>query len=83
LEIEIHPHAVERMVERGTSQDEVFETVKTGDTYPVKLGRVAFKKNFRYNREWRGEHYRVKQVEVVAVEEGDGLLVITVIVKYF
>ena len=83
MEIVIHPHAEERMVERGASREDVIEAVNTGDTYPVKLGRVAFKKNFRYNREWRGEHYRVRQVEAIAVEEGDVLVVVTVIVKYF
>jgi hypothetical protein len=83
LEIKIHLHAEERMAERGASRDEVIETVKTGETYPVKSGRVAFKKNFRYNGDWRGESYRIKQIEAIAVEEGDILTVVTVIVKYF
>ncbi len=38
---------------------------------------------FRFDNQWRGSLYRVKQVEVYAVKEADDFLVITVISKYF
>ena len=33
--------------------------------------------------QWRGRHYATKQVEAIAVEDGRGWLVVTVLVKYF
>ena len=40
-------------------------------------------RNFQFNQEWRGRHYRTKQVEAYAVQEGADWLVITVITRYF
>ena len=42
-----------------------------------------YRKNFTFNREWRGRHYRVKQVAPVVVERDDTLVVVTVYVFYF
>lgn len=39
--------------------------------------------NFQYNAEWCGKYYPIKQIEVIAVEENNELIVITVITKYF
>jgi len=57
-------------------------TVEQGKQFPVKFGRTGFRRNFRYDSQWRGKPYRTKQLEVVAVEE-NGWLVITIIVRYF
>ena len=42
-----------------------------------------FRKNFAFNRDWRGQHYAVKQVAPVVAEEADRLIVVTVFVYYF
>ena len=61
---------------------EVVATVEQGEQFPVKFGRTGFRRNFRYDSQWRGKPYRTKQLEVVAVKE-NGWLVITIIVRYF
>jgi hypothetical protein len=71
------------MAERGAGADEVIATVQHGERFAVKFGRTGFRRNFRFDAMWRGRHYLTKQIEAVAVAEGDGWLVISVIVKYF
>jgi hypothetical protein len=82
MDIRLHPHARERLAERGTTEAEVLATVKEGERFPAKLGRTGFRRNFTFDEEWRGRRYATKQVEAYAVEE-NGWLVITAIVRYF
>jgi hypothetical protein len=81
--VDIHPHARERMAERGATEAEVRTTVVSGERFPARFGRAGFRRNFPFDDTWRGHEYRVKQVEAYAVQEADGWLVITVLVKYF
>lgn len=83
MEVHFHPHARERMKERGATEDEVRATVERGERFPAKFGRAGFRRNFAFNSKWRGKHYRTKQVEAYAVREGPDWLVITVITRYF
>jgi len=62
---------------------EVRATVEHGEEYPVRFGRSGFRRNFAFEGEWRGKYYRTKQLEVIAVAEGDRWLALTVIVRYF
>ena len=71
------------MSERGVSHEEIEETVTNGETFDAKFERIGFRKTFPFENEWRGKFYSVKQVEVYAVKEENGFLVITVISKYF
>jgi len=57
--------------------------VEGGERFPAKFGRTGFRRNFPFGGTWRGKVYPTKQVEVYAVWEDDGWLVITVLVKYF
>lgn len=82
MEIRLHPHALERLAERGASQEEVIATLQGGEQFPAKYGRAGFRRNFVFGAEWNGKHFAAKQIEVYAVEE-NGWLVITVIVKFF
>lgn len=83
MEIQFHPHAVERMTERGSTKQEVISTVEQGEQFPAKFGRTGFRRNFPFDRQWRGKYYGTKQLEVYAVQENNDWLVITVITKYF
>ena len=84
MTVRIHPHAVERMVERGATPEEVTATVKGGERFPAKFGRVGFRRNFPFDGLWRGRRYATKQVEAYAVGESeDDWLVVTVIVRYY
>ncbi|NOH02949.1 MAG: hypothetical protein HND47_13815 [Chloroflexi bacterium] len=82
--VRFHPHALERIEERGTTEDEVRSTVGSGERFPAKFGRVGFRRNFSFEGMWRGRSYPTKQVEVYAEEEKpQEWLVITVITRYF
>ncbi len=80
--VRLHPHAVARLAERGSTEAEVVATVHGGERFPAKFGRTGFRRNFPFEAEWRGRRYGTKQVEAYAVKE-DGWLVITIIVRYF
>lgn len=82
MKITFHPHAKERMQERGATEDEVKLTVRGGEKFAAKFGRIGFRRNFDYDGEWNGKIYHTKQIEAYVVEE-EGWLVITVLVKYF
>jgi hypothetical protein len=58
------------MQERGATEEEIQATVAQGEQFPVKFGRTGFRRNFRFDREWRGRQYRTKQVEAYAVQQG-------------
>lgn len=82
--VRLHPHALERIEERGATEDEVRATVESGERFPAKFGRDGFRRNFSFNGLWRGRTYPTKQVEVYAVEEKpEEWIVITVITRYF
>lgn len=83
MEVRFHPHAEERMRERGTTKDEVRVTVEHGERFPTKFGRTGFRRNFLFNKEWRGRNYKTKQVEAYAIQENTDWMVITVITRYF
>jgi hypothetical protein len=83
MTIRFHAHAQERMAERGATEDEVKSTVEQGEQFPARFGRTGFRRNFFFDKEWRGKHYRTKQIEAYAVQEGSDWLVITVITRYF
>ncbi|MCK4244460.1 MAG: DUF4258 domain-containing protein [Candidatus Omnitrophica bacterium] len=83
MAVRFHPHARERMVERGASEDEVEVAVEEGEEFPARFGRTGFRRNFPFDNKWRGRYYRIKQVEAYAVREDDAWLVITVITRYF
>ena len=71
------------MAERGASEDQVIETIRTGEAVPAKKGRQGFRKNLQYNRLWGGRTYAIKQVLVIVAEESNALIVVTVYTFYF
>jgi len=83
VNIRLHSHARERAEERGATEAEIIATIRGGERFPAKFDRTGFRRNFFFEGEWRGRCYHHKQIEVYAVEEMDGWLVLTVIVKYF
>ena len=83
MSVRLHPHAAARLLKRGSTEAEVVSAVETGEKFTAKFGRSGFRRNFAYNKHWRGRLYGTKQVEAIAIEEGEGWLVITVLVKFF
>lgn len=83
MNVRLHPHARNRLAERGATEEEVALTVRTGERFAAKFGRSGFRHNFSFAGRWRGRAYSTKQVEAYAVPESEDWLVITVVVKYF
>ena len=83
MQVELHPHASERLAERGATPAEVIDTVLYGERFAAKFNRVGFRKVFVYSGTWRGRTYGHKEVEAIAVNIPTGLLVLTVITRYF
>jgi hypothetical protein len=83
MEIRFHPHAKERMEERGTTEEEVKAAVEQGEQFPAKFNRTGFRRNFSFDNKWRGKYYKTKQVEAYAVREDTDWVVITALTRYF
>ena len=79
----LHPHALDRLVLRGGTAEEVNATIEGGEEFPAKFGRTGFRRNFPGSYIWRGRAFDTKQLEVYAVHEDGDWLAITVIVKFF
>lgn len=83
MAVRLHPHAVDRLADRGAAEEEIVATVERGEPFLAKFGRTGFRKNFSFNSEWRGRKFSIKQVEAYAVRDGADWLVITFITRYF
>jgi len=83
MAIIFHPHAKERMLERGAKEDEVLQAAQRGERFPAKFGRIGYRRNFIFGGRWKNKIYATKQVEVYGVEENEDFVVITVIVNFF
>jgi hypothetical protein len=83
MAILIHPHARERMDERGTTEAEGRTTIKEGEKFFAKFRRVGFRHEFSFESDRDGKFFRVKQVIVYGVEEGRDFIGVTVVVRYF
>jgi hypothetical protein len=81
--IVVSNHAREQMSERGATEDDVVEGIRTGEEVPAKRNRRGFRKNYQYNRLWGGKTYAIKQVLAIVVEEPDTIVVVTVYTFYF
>ena len=76
-------HALEQMPDRGATREEVEIAIHEGEKIPAKEGRIAFRRNFPFQKEWKGHYYEIKQVMPVAVEEADRIIVVTIYVFYY
>jgi hypothetical protein len=56
--IVIHPHAKDRAIERGATEDEIQDVVSTGESFPAKYGRTGFRKTVIFNEMWEGKHVK-------------------------
>jgi hypothetical protein len=76
-------HAQQRLDSRGTTMQEVIETIRAGTWQQTELGKLECRKDFVYNAIWNQSHYTTKQVRPVFVDEADEIVVVTVYVYYF
>jgi len=81
--IRLTTHALEQLVERGATEDEVTEAIRRGICEPAKRGRFMYRLNFQYNAEWQGRFYAIKQVATVVAEAQNEIVVVSVDTFYF
>ena len=79
----ISQHARDQMDDRGASESEIEEAVRSGDRAEAGRGLLSFRKNFPYTRDWKGRLFATKQVRPILAEEADRFVVVTVYVYYF
>ena len=65
------------MEERGISEAEIEDVLKTGEEYRAKSGRLGKFKVFDYKKKWGGRFYPQKRIEVIYVLESDTMVTIT------
>lgn len=82
MTVRFHRHALERLAERGATEEEVIATIQTGEPFAAKFGRTGFRKRFPFTATWRGRSYASKEIEAFAVPTDDGWLVITIVTRY-
>ena len=71
------------MKERGSTEHDVLEAIRVGQSEPARGGRVIHRLNVEFRREWDDKYYAVQQIAPVSVEEDDRIVVITVYTFYF
>jgi hypothetical protein len=76
-------HARERLRDRGATEEEVVETIRTTPWTPAQAQRFECHRNFPYGADWNGRLYATKQVRPIFVEEASHIVVVTVYVYFF
>jgi hypothetical protein len=83
MNIQIDPHTLERAEQRGASEEEIRDVIRTGFIVPAKYGRMAKAKVYPYNQIRNGKQYEHKRIEVIYTSESDTTIItITVYVFY-
>jgi hypothetical protein len=75
-------HSLDQIRDRGTNEEEVKMAIEHGEIAPAKKGRIAFRKNFEYNKKWKNKFYQTKQVMPIVIHEKDAYIVVTVYVFF-
>ena len=81
--IRLSGHASSQLPFRGTTEDEVIDTIRSARWSPAELGRLECFKDFPYGREWNKKVYATKRVRPIFVEEATEIVVVTVYTYYF
>lgn len=82
MEIQIDPHTLERVEERGTTEREIKEVIETGFTVPAKYGRTGKAKVYNFKSIRDNVYYEQKRVEVFYLIESGTIITATVYVFY-
>lgn len=80
--IRIDPHTLERAEERGASEKEIEEVIKSGFVIDAKYGRTGKAKIFNLHEYRHGRFYEEKRIEVFYIIEKEAYITVTVYVFY-
>lgn len=76
-------HALQRIRERGSREEDVVDAIRIGQKESAQRGRFLYRLNLEFKKTWDGRYYRVQQVAPVVKEEDERIVVITVYTFYF
>ena len=76
-------HANEQLVFRGTTVEEVIETINNAAWEPSELERLECNKDFVFENEWNKKYYKTKKVRPIFVKEENEIIVVTIYTYYF
>ena len=77
------PHALHQISDRGATEGEIIQAIEGGEKQPAKKGRAAFRKNFSFEKHWKGRYYSTKQVMAIVADTPDEQVVVTVFTFFF
>ena len=83
MKIIFSQHALDQLADRGTTQEEVKQAIQEGEKQMAKKGRLSFKKNFSFDKNWKGRYYSSRQVMPIVAEEENQYIVLTVYVFFY
>lgn len=75
-------HARENMEERGVTEEEIEEVLRTGSTIQGQFGRQITTKVLAEGYERRGRRYPHKEVQLIHITESGGIIIVTVKTRY-
>ncbi|MFH0989230.1 MAG: DUF4258 domain-containing protein [bacterium] len=76
-------HAKSRCQARGATEEEVIKSIREGMQEPGKQNRILCRMNFKFNQQWIGHHYAIKQVAAVISETESEIIVVTVYTFFY
>ena len=72
MNVRLHPHARQRIKERGATTAEVITAVRHRRMSPAKFGRTRFVQRFPFGRFWKRRRYAFKEIEAIAAPQAKG-----------
>ncbi len=82
MEIQIDFHTLERAEERGTTEAEIKDVIRTGSSIPAKYGRMGKAKVYDFKKNRHNRYHEQKRVEVFYLIEEGKIITVTVYVFY-
>jgi hypothetical protein len=76
-------HALQRMQEWATRQEDAREAIRMGRRELAQRGLFLYRLNLEFKREWDSRYYAVQQVAPIMAEEEHRFVGITVYTFYF
>jgi hypothetical protein len=81
--VDLHPHLLKRMFQRGVSRDEIEQTLnERWEATHAKPGILGKVKIFLYQAQWEGRFYEEKEVTVYYKAVDTTVLVLTAKARY-
>lgn len=81
--IRLTEHARGYLGERGFTENDVIDAIRSGPWQRAGAGRLEAAEDFAYESEWNGYFYTTKRVRPIFVDEPTEIVVITVYTYFF